>query len=914
MADSALDERSIFLQAVELSSADDRASFLDEVCGGNRRLRSEVEALLQAHGGSCGWLDAPDHNPNPFDQPPIIEQPGSTIGPYKLLEQIGEGGMGTVFMAEQSNPVRRKVALKIIKPGMDTKQVIARFEAERQALALMDHPNIAKVHDGGTTEAGRPYFVMELVRGMPITDYCDREQLSIPDRLDLFVLVCRAVQHAHQKGIIHRDLKPSNILVTVIDGVAVPKVIDFGVAKATGASLTDRTMYTAFHQFVGTPLYMSPEQADLAGVDVDTRSDIYALGVLLYELLTGTTPFDQETFRKAAFDEVRRIVREVEPPRPSTRLSTLGESLSTVSTKRNAAPERLSHAVRGELDWIVMKALEKDRNRRYETANGFAADVMRYLTDQPVEACPPSARYRFQKFARRNRASLTTTALVALALVTGTAISTWQAIQATHAKAEAAARAEESRLVLDYLVKDVFGGALPEKTGSRTLTAPELVTRGEKAIAARFAGRPLVEATAREAMGDAYRFLGRFADAQKQLCLAAEIRTRVLGPDHPATLSAQALLVLAMGSEMYGHFVQKPEAETLARHVLEARRRVLGPAHPDTLMSMNHLVGILRVVGKLDEALPLAKQAVPLHVRVLGPDHPETLTALASLGGALIDANRMAEAESVLRQQLEGRLRVGGPNDAFTHYARQHLAYALFPQGKVDEALSLMYENIEGLNSIWGASHPTTFGSLLGTEVILQAKGDQIELRDFYQRWLRRILAVPADPDADLVDKRELRLVSFAQPSDPVSFRSRRWRPGRECGRGSRGTLQWKKRPDHARTGLRPRGPMRAGEAGPSDGDGTDGPEGRRELCLPRRGADPRSLRRIRSGPRLVRQSRSRNDRGTTPEQSGRRTPPRRSGRPVRRDSFPGAKTSSGALAKRSFPLNRIGPTETLPV
>ena len=340
----------------------------------------------------------PNHNPNPFDQPPIIEQPGSTIGPYKLLEQIGEGGMGTVFMAEQSQPVRRKVALKIIKPGMDTKQVIARFEAERQALALMDHPNIAKVHDGGTTEAGRPYFVMELVRGIPITDYCDREHLTIPERLDLFVLVCRAVQHAHQKGIIHRDLKPSNVMVTVIDGVPVPKVIDFGVAKATGQSLTDHTLFTAFHQFVGTPLYMSPEQADLAGVDVDTRSDIYSLGVLLYELLTGTTPFDQDTFRTAALDEMRRIVREEEPPKPSARLSTLRDTPTSVSANRNANPRQLNRVVRGELDWIVMKALEKDRARRYETANDFAADVMRHLTDQPVGACPPSAWYRFSKY------------------------------------------------------------------------------------------------------------------------------------------------------------------------------------------------------------------------------------------------------------------------------------------------------------------------------------------------------------------------------------------------------------------------------------------------------------------------------------------------------------------------------------
>jgi serine/threonine protein kinase/tetratricopeptide (TPR) repeat protein len=361
---------------------------------------------LKGHVATAGLLDAPDRAGSTADRPPTPDGPGTVIGPYTLREQIGEGGMGVVYVAEQSRPVRRKVALKIIKPGMDTKQVVARFEAERQALALMDHPNIARVHDAGATESGRPYFVMELVRGIPITDYCDRERLSIPERLELFVLVCRAVQHAHQKGIIHRDLKPSNILVTVIDGVAAPKVIDFGVAKATGGSLTERTLYTGFAQLIGTPLYMSPEQADLSGVDVDTRSDIYSLGVLLYELLTGTTPFDQETLRQAAFDEVRRIIREQEPPKPSTRLSSLGAARATVSANRKADARHLDRAVRGELDWIVIKALEKDRRRRYETANDFAGDVMRFLTDRPVEAGPPSAWYRLRKFVRRNRRRL----------------------------------------------------------------------------------------------------------------------------------------------------------------------------------------------------------------------------------------------------------------------------------------------------------------------------------------------------------------------------------------------------------------------------------------------------------------------------------------------------------------------------
>ncbi|HEV3166996.1 MAG TPA: serine/threonine-protein kinase, partial [Isosphaeraceae bacterium] len=452
MSNVASTEKSIFLRAIELTSAEERASYLDSACGDNLALRQEVEALLRSHKQHIALLDMPDAATPTVDLQPIREGPGTVIGPYKLLEQIGEGGMGVVYVAEQTEPVRRRVALKIIKPGMDTKQVIARFEAERQALAMMDHPNIARVHDAGATESGRPYFVMELVRGMPITDYCDREQLSIPERLELFVLVCRAVQHAHQKGIIHRDLKPSNILVTVIDGAGVPKIIDFGVAKATGASLTERTIYTAFHQFVGTPLYMSPEQADLAGMDMDTRSDLYSLGVLLYELLTGTTPFDQETFRQAAFDELRRIIREQEPPKPSTRLSSLGATRATVSANRKADVRHLDRAVRGELDWIVMKALEKDRRRRYETANDFAADIQRYLSDEPVLACPPSAWYRFGKLARRNRAALTTAIVVGLALVAGTTVSTWQAFRATRAeraalRAEAAIRNERNRAV-----------------------------------------------------------------------------------------------------------------------------------------------------------------------------------------------------------------------------------------------------------------------------------------------------------------------------------------------------------------------------------------------------------------------------------------------------------------------------------
>ncbi len=411
---------------------------MDEATGGDAALRARVEALLKAHDNPDSFLNEAaaefgatiDLSPA---EPPLAERPGTLIGPYKLLEQIGEGGMGVVYMADQQAPVRRRVALKIIKAGMDTRQVIARFEAERQALALMDHSNIARVLDAGATDSGRPYFVMELVRGIPITEYCDQNNLPVHERLELFVQVCHAVQHAHQKGIIHRDLKPSNVLVTLNDGRAVPKVIDFGVAKATGQQLTEKTLFTAFAQMVGTPLYMSPEQAEMTSLDIDTRSDIYSLGVLLYELLTGTTPFDQERMRAAAFDEIRRIIREEEPPKPSTRISTLGESRTATAAHRQVDSHRLSQLVEGDLDWIVMKALEKDRTRRYDTAGNFAADVLRHLSDQPVEACPPSAVYRFRKFARRNRVALTTVLLVSGALVLGTVVSTWQAIRATRA-------------------------------------------------------------------------------------------------------------------------------------------------------------------------------------------------------------------------------------------------------------------------------------------------------------------------------------------------------------------------------------------------------------------------------------------------------------------------------------------------
>jgi serine/threonine protein kinase/tetratricopeptide (TPR) repeat protein len=435
-----VNESQVFTNALKLATPAERAAYLDEVCAGNAELRAGVEALLHAHADDPGFLEQPAGSLwGTVDRPAapaleqrlakagIAEQPGTVLGDrYKLLQPIGEGGMGDVWLAEQMQPVQRKVALKIIKAGMDSRQVLARFEAERQALALMDHPNIAKVLDGGTTESGRSFFVMELVKGQPITKYCDEQRLTPRERLELFIPVCQAIQHAHQKAIIHRDIKPSNVLVAPYDGKAVVKVIDFGVAKATGQALTDKTLFTEFGAVIGTLEYMSPEQAELNNQDIDTRSDIYSLGVLLYELLTGTTPLDRARLKKTPFTELLRKIREEEPPKPSTRLSEAKETLPAISAQRQMEPAKLAKLVRGELDWIVMKALEKDRNRRYESANGLAMDVQRYLADEPVQVCPPSVMYRFGKFARRNKAALaaTTTAFLVLVLgVLGLAVS-----------------------------------------------------------------------------------------------------------------------------------------------------------------------------------------------------------------------------------------------------------------------------------------------------------------------------------------------------------------------------------------------------------------------------------------------------------------------------------------------------------
>jgi serine/threonine protein kinase/tetratricopeptide (TPR) repeat protein len=752
-----MSERSIFMEALEFDDPREREAHVLRACGNDERLRARVEALLHRHQSDNELaLDRmPDFDLSvTADLPSASEHPGTVIGPYKLLEQIGEGGMGTVFMAEQVQPIRRKVALKIIKPGMDTKQVIARFEAERQALALMDHPNIARVLDAGATDSGRPYFVMELVRGIPITDYCDREKLSIADRLGLFVLVCQAVQHAHQKGVIHRDLKPSNVLITLHDGVPVPKVIDFGIAKATGQQLTEKTLFTGFAQLVGTPLYMSPEQAELSGLDIDTRSDIYSLGVLLYELLTGTTPFDRETFRKAAFDEIRRIIREQEPPKPSMRLSALGATLTAVSGNRGSDPRKLTRSLRGELDWVVMKCLEKDRTRRYETASGLAADVRRYLDDEPVAACPPSAWYRLGKLTRRHRAALMTAALVVAALAVGTAASTWQAIRATRAErgtatalAEAQRRATESQAVVDFLIKDLIAAAAPGQNQGPKTPVEAVLARADTRVEGRFADQPLVEAAIRDALGRSYVELERYDKVEQHLNRAIALRRDHLGPEHPDTLASQFALTQMLHVRDSSNVELQKEAAVLCQQVVDARRRVLGPDHPDTVAAREHLAFVLRVAGQPDEALSLFRQTYDAMCRLWGAEDPRTLISLQGQAMAHFDLGHREEAIDLYRRVLALRLRVQAPDDPLVLWALTDLMCSLNEVGRFEEAAQLRGQVLEQHERVYGLcdSHTGSLFSMLYRTLKGSGRWDDIRVNS--ERWLAKVLRLTPDQE-----------------------------------------------------------------------------------------------------------------------------------------------------------------------
>lgn len=720
MAALGLDESSIFNEARHILSPEDRHRYLERACAGNMRVRERVEVLLRAHEQATDFLDSPGGALGLAFRSSPEERPGSCIGPYRLLDQIGEGGFGVVYRAEQREPVHRLVAVKLLKFGVDTRQVVARFEAERQALALMGHPNIAQLIDGGRTDSGRPYFVMELVEGVPITRFCDENRLSIDARLELFITACRAIQHAHQKGVIHRDIKPSNVLVMLRDGTPSVKVIDFGVAKAVEQKLTEKTLVTMQGLMIGTPAYMSPEQAGLGRLDVDTRGDIYSLGVLLYELLTGTTPLDATRLKTVGDAEMLRLVREVDPPRPSAQVAAPALGVTTIAAEdRSLTGSRLlARRLAGDLDCIAMKALEKDRSRRYATPDALADDVERHLRREAILAHPPSAAYRLSRLARRHRAALVAALLVAAALVSGSAVAFWQAIVATHAKRDALAAAAaaktarqkaetheaEIRTVLDFVEGRVFaavrpvgepGGMGPEVTLRRALEAALVY------VDKSFADRPLVEARLRGTLGNSFLELGKASIAAEQHERARALYTRWLGPRDENTLRSMNDLVRS-----YRALGGLRKALALCLETLEARKARLGTDHPDTLSTLSNLANLRHDLGQYPAALGIREQLLARRRAKLGTEHPDTIASMRDLANSYAVAGRFPEGMELEVKALALSKRVLGPDHPDTLIVRNNLAASYADMHRYEDAIALQTETLGLLRTKMGHDHP----------------------------------------------------------------------------------------------------------------------------------------------------------------------------------------------------------------
>ena len=612
--------------------------------------------------------------------------------------------MGEVWLAEQTQPIHRQVALKVIKAGMNTAQVVARFEAERQALALMDHPAIARVFDAGATPQGRPYFVMEYVRGETITAYAARHTLTVPQRIDLFLAVCEGVQHAHQKGIIHRDLKPSNVLVTVRDDRPMPKVIDFGVAKATTQALTDRTLHTEIGALIGTPEYMSPEQAEMGSLDIDTRADVYSLGVMLYELLTGTLPFESKPLRELGLDKLRQTIREVDPPRPSTRVTTAAGSAATVLPSHGDA-SRLARQLRGDLDWITMKALEKDRTRRYGSVSDLAADLRRHLDDVPVLASPPSATYRAGKFVRRHQAGVAVAGGLILLLVVFAGVMAVQATRIAHARDLASQEAATATQVSDFLV-GLFKVSDPSEARGTTLTAREILAKGAQQLD-NLQDQPAVQARLQATIGLVETELGLYRDAQPLLEAALQTRRRVVGQDHPDTLaSANAL------ANLYWFQGKYREAEPLYRDIVERRTRVLGADHPDTLRANYDLASLYVMQKRWEEFDRLSRDTLARQRRVLGDNHPDTLNSLGNMESSYFAQGRYEEALPVAVEVLESKRRDLGEDHPRTLTALHNLAAIYNALGRYGEAEPLFLKVVDARRRVLGGEHPLTARTL----------------------------------------------------------------------------------------------------------------------------------------------------------------------------------------------------------
>jgi serine/threonine protein kinase/Flp pilus assembly protein TadD len=749
----------IFTEAIQLP-VEERAGFLDRACGGDAALRQKIEALLRSNERAAGFLEQPAGTILEGGVKAAVgEKPGDSVGRYKLLRQIGEGGCGVVFMAEQEEPVRRLVALKVIKPGMDTKSVIARFEAERQALALMNHPNIAQVFDAGATASGRPYFVMELVEGVKITEYCDQHSLRIPARLELFARICDAIQHAHQKGIIHRDIKPSNILVTLHDGVPVPKVIDFGIAKATtGQQLTDKTIFTALEMLIGTPAYMSPEQAALTSGDVDTRTDIYSLGVLLYELLTGTTPFDTRELLKAGLDEVRRVIRNEEPVRPSTRLSTMiGADLVNISKHHGAEAPKLIREMRGDLDWIVMKSLEKDRARRYATANGLAMDITRYLSGDTVSARPPGQLYKLRKLVLRHKLGFAAFAIVMASLIAGLSVTTWSLAR----EKQEAVRSRQTTEIM----KRMFAGVGPlVAMGRDTKIVEEILQQNVERINLELTNQPAVQADLRLMIAGVYRSITKYDKEEPLLRDAlAFYRNAPAGTKLVDALREQALLHLAEG--------RYEKAEEAAREALAIETRLqpeptLRRVEIETQLAWT----IVKQEGRLAKAEEMFRKALATGERLAGNNSEQLLNTRAGLATALNLQNKLADAETLLRDSIDlgqSKLRPDHPYIANDMY---RLAYVLQREQKLDQAESFARQCLDNRRTILGRDHQLYDEALQLLMIVLDSQGKVKDATQFCREQLELRRKRNGDKDSRVAISVE-NLAAFLEVSpDEVQF------------------------------------------------------------------------------------------------------------------------------------------------